>query len=310
MASKSDLLKNLSQHISLFDQSLLETISSKGLVRRAQKDLESIEPEIEGEEGTFLRLRVVDAFVKINEQGPTKAFCSCPSKEVCRHILIACLWLSKISKTENQLSNETAGESRESPEKSQNKEISYNDLVGWAGKKLVNLAFEKIANGEEVKIVKERIVTVTIPTVNITCRFYSSLQESREKFLESGICSCRSSSLCIHLVIAAIVYFRNLGNTLESEEMELLKASAQTPRSRNEVIASAKILIEKSIEIGICNLSEIKQERFATLAVSATGVNLPRLSAEVRVIGEQIGLALAKDAKADQYKLLQSMTRT
>src|SRR5262245_62175028 len=71
----------------------LEALSNKGLVRRAQKDLEregAGAVEFSGEQLTV----TIGAFkVGLVEAGPAKASCSCPAAGVCQHILAACLHL-------------------------------------------------------------------------------------------------------------------------------------------------------------------------------------------------------------------------
>ena len=58
------------------DAAALEALASKGLLRRAQKDLErGVETRIAGETGTTLQLRIAEFEVTLPESGPALATC-------------------------------------------------------------------------------------------------------------------------------------------------------------------------------------------------------------------------------------------
>ena len=62
------------------DTVALEALASRGLLRRAQKDLErGIEIRVAGETDTQLRLAIGEFEVKLPETGPAAATCSCPA---------------------------------------------------------------------------------------------------------------------------------------------------------------------------------------------------------------------------------------
>jgi hypothetical protein len=87
----------------------------------------------------------------------------------------------------------------------------------------------------------------------------------------------------------------------------VLQESVEAPRSRAEIIASSRALLEGCVEIGICHLSPLIRDRFSTLSISALGVNLPRLSLALRSLGE--GVALGRDARADERAWLVAAAR-
>ena len=78
------------------DASALEVLGSKGLLRRAQKDLErGVSIRIDREDQRALFLKVDQYEVSVPEAGPAKAKCSCPAAGVCRHILAAVLFMQR-----------------------------------------------------------------------------------------------------------------------------------------------------------------------------------------------------------------------
>ncbi len=303
MLSNSHFLKQIDQ-ASL--ESTLEAIASKGLLRRAKKDLQQGEtPEIIAETVTVMTIRVADAEVTIPAQGVAKASCNCSAVDVCRHILMSCLWLAQ-----NPAVAEAAPKSEEQPKQSEKSEelLSYSidDLVKWAGKKTVNAAIALLDQPENLAEIVEAIpITITIPKQNATCRFFPKAG------LAGMVCSCKSRE-CRHLVLAVLCYQRSHGVAiagLASPPSSLLAASG-SPRSRVEVLQAAKRLLEESISVGLCHLSTAFDQRYTTLAVSATGVNLPRLAKLLRSIAEDLQLISDRHAKANEARLFLTSART
>src|SRR5690348_9760399 len=98
MACESDQVQmsaletKLRRLASSLDAAALEALASKGLLRRAQKDVErGIEIRLVGEAETTLRLAVGDFVVTLPETGPATATCLCPAAGICQHILAAVL---------------------------------------------------------------------------------------------------------------------------------------------------------------------------------------------------------------------------
>src|SRR3954451_6539854 len=92
----SPLESKLRHLVPSLDTSSLEALANKGLLRRAQKDLErGVETKILGETGNALRLRIAEFEVSLPDSGPAAAKCSCPAAGVCQHILAAVIFLQK-----------------------------------------------------------------------------------------------------------------------------------------------------------------------------------------------------------------------
>ena len=92
MAGTSPLLKRLTDVLHGIDDEALVSLANRGLLRRAQKDLESATPTILAVETDRVRLQLSEAIVEVPEL-PIRSACSCPATGVCRHILAALLYL-------------------------------------------------------------------------------------------------------------------------------------------------------------------------------------------------------------------------
>src|SRR5688572_29132954 len=95
MALDGPFLDRLKQIAAALDDDALAAMANKGLVRRAQKDLETAAPQILDVFGDRVRIQVAEAAVEIPEL-PSKSTCSCPATGICRHILSALLFLRSL----------------------------------------------------------------------------------------------------------------------------------------------------------------------------------------------------------------------
>ncbi|HJX90138.1 MAG TPA: hypothetical protein VJ372_06550, partial [Pyrinomonadaceae bacterium] len=93
MASEDNLINKLVALVGGFDDASWEALASKGLVRRARKDLERLKVQIVDGGGESLQIDVPPYVVLMPSSGPARATCSCPAPGVCQHILVAGLFL-------------------------------------------------------------------------------------------------------------------------------------------------------------------------------------------------------------------------
>src|SRR5215469_8645281 len=98
MASQDHLLSRIAALVAGFDDASWEALASKGLLRRARKDMEKgVCVEVGEQIGEMLQLKVQAFTVSMPASGPAKATCSCPAPGVCQHILIAGLFLQSLT---------------------------------------------------------------------------------------------------------------------------------------------------------------------------------------------------------------------
>jgi SWIM zinc finger len=319
MAGEGDLLKLLRAQCARLDGETLEALASKGLVRRARKDFEGgAEVEVTSVSGEAVTLRVADAHVEVRREGITRAACTCPAKETCRHIIIACLWLGRQADESPETGGEPEGGGAVEdvgavePVRPFEKlsKLSPDALTKAAGRKVVRAAFELLACEPDCAVEEQpHLLAVTFPNVGQTVRFLKG------EGVGGGICSCRSTDVCAHRVAAALAYRRARGEDVDAFKVvergrPALFETGETPRSRAEVVAAARTLLESCVEVGVTHLSPMTRDRFGTLSVSALGVDLPRLSLALRGLGEGVALSLARDARADERAWLLAAART
>ena len=77
-----------------YDDEAWVALANRGLLRRARKDLETLEVRVTAEAHDGVEIAVGDRTVRIGVAGPGEARCSCPSAVICQHIVTAGLWLA------------------------------------------------------------------------------------------------------------------------------------------------------------------------------------------------------------------------
>ena len=98
MASQDDLLNRLIALVRGLDDSSWEALASKGLLRRARKELEGgLAVSVATEAESFVTLLVPPFEVSMPAAGPARATCTCSAGGVCQHILAAGLYLRSLS---------------------------------------------------------------------------------------------------------------------------------------------------------------------------------------------------------------------
>lgn len=283
--------------VSGLDLPALEALASKGLVRRAQKDLErGVAVRIESEENGTVSFVVGEFRVTIPVAGPARAQCSCSSAVVCQHVLAAVLFLQREPGPAME-DGRLAGEELLS--------FSREQLEAWAGKTVFRAAL-KVASQSPVEWSAERGLVIRFPAMNAQCHYASG--GGLDGIIVSASVKDRK-----RLAAAAVIAFQKLkgvGWEIPGVSAAAPEESAGAPRSRSEVLDSAQQVFSELIENGMARLSGSAQQRLETLAMSALGVNLPRLSLALRRLSNECALVMARDANADLGRMLTAIAHT
>lgn len=314
MAGHHPFLTKLRAVVKTLGDDALAGLANKGLLRRAQKDLETAKPALAGCEESKVRVQFPDAVVEVPEL-PAKSKCSCPATGICRHVLGALLFLrddpelAAFDATQQQLF-ETGPEAPppgEAPAVQRAADILANvtdeELRKWAGKALLTKAQKALAALTQVEIEAEEGLVVRFPSRNITCRWIPS------GGLLGMTCSCQAETVCEHVVLALLAYQASLGKRTAQAEDVSLAASVGAPRTREEVLASVQAVLADMVGLGLARLSSATAQRLTTLAVSAHGVDLPRLERMLAALAREAELVVRRDARSSTPNLFYQACR-
>lgn len=299
MAGEDNLLNRLVSLLSSFDDSSWEALSSKGLLRRARKDLERITVEVIAETAGTLQVSVPPFVVSMPASGPAKATCTCPSPGVCQHILIAGLFLQSYSTAAVAPKEPTTADSIRTEVSLLTPEI----LKSWVGstdyRKGVAL-FEK--NSMPPVIQYEDTVIIRLLPSGIEVRFVPG------SGLDGMFLPRRNGKSAAVAAMLALRKSLGLEIPVAAAQQSLVDLSG-TPRSKKEILDSACAVLEDAVAVGLSHVSPILAERLVTLGVSAQGARLPRVSLALRTLADEVRSILRREARADEDRLLTLMAR-
>lgn len=293
MAREDTLIDRIRSRVAHYDDESLVTLANKGLVRRATKDLESLSPSVLGYDGHAVTVAVGEFRVRVPESVPD-ATCSCVSKSICRHVLAAIMYLRESAPLQEKT-------------RSCRDEIlalSDEDLRKWAGKAMLDKAGRVLSEGISVEAEEAATLLLRIPARNVTCRWVPGAGP------EGMVCACGSKEACRHKVLAILGYQVLHGcRTIDREERIPLQTASETPRSQAEVLESVGAVLAESLVTGLSRLSKTTEQRLRTLAVSAHGMDLPRLERLLNSLADEVGLWLNRDAQSSLQSFLVTASR-
>jgi hypothetical protein len=317
-----------------YDEAAFVALANRGLLRRAQKDLEKEEPRLlEAASEHEVALEFAGHRIRFDARGPAHASCSCPASGVCQHILAAALALQKIAarndtgQAPDQATSATADATGKPSELSALHaalvNIDTSVLVKHAGKAGYRWAWQFVSDldGEPdaIQLSGERNLVIEFRQSRLRFRYVgggpeSVLTDAQLKNLEKYQVAVVLAYRRAHgLDIAPPAEPQSRGKSAPSLDLgkdHALPQDSETAQqaSRARLRESTCQLLEECIDLGLAHLSSAMQERFSTLAVWAQGAEYYRLALLLRRLADHLGLILDRAGSADEHRLLDEMT--
>jgi hypothetical protein len=309
----SALLDRLAAQLRRYDDDAFVALGNRGLLRRAQKDLEKTAASIVEDTGAVVTLQVGEHRISFDARGPAHARCSCGAGAVCHHILAAAISLPRLI---SQVPDATSLEALERALLA----ISASNLVKHAGKAGYRWAWQFVQDLEP-----ERALHVG-GTNHLVLSFHSPRVSFRYMGgnLDDLIADSDFSQIEKYRAAVVLAFQRAHGAELTPPEpagksrtaaLDLGKDHAGIDptgkpllESRRRLLASAALLFTESVELGLAHLSAGIAERCATLAVWSQGVEYHRLALTLRRIADHVELLLERAGGADEHRLFDELS--
>lgn len=300
MASQDDLLNRLIALVRGLDDSSWEALASKGLLRRARKELEGgLAVSVATEAESVVTLLVPPFEVSMPAAGPARATCTCPAGGICQHILAAGLYLQSLSAAPEGAPRALSPESV----RDEIAPFTQERLRAWAGPAEYRAALAVVE--------KNSLPPVFEWTDSVLVRLMPSAIEARfvpGAGLEGMIVPATKGA---RVAVAAILALRAaLGFEIPRvERQQSLIEVTGAPRTNAEILASAQQVMEEAVAVGLSHLSSGIGARLTTLAISAQGANLPRISLALKALADEVRALQQREAQADESRLFLSLAR-
>ena len=291
MAEQNNLLAALREAVALYDDDALSALANKGLLRRAVKDLESSSPTFLDEMDGVVRIDAGEAIVSLALPLQSSR-CACPASGICRHILLALLWLKRAAPEPAASAAPAAGE--------EIRALTAETIQRWAGKPILRKAMKLLAHGHTITWQEGATLDFAFPDQQLTCRWLPG------HGMEGMICACHAPQICEHRVMAILAYRSAHGL---DDIIPDIATSSQETSDRIAVLRQIRIALNELLGHGLSRLSPASHERIFSMAVSAHGADLPRMERLLKTLATEIALQLARDAQADAGNLLTAAAR-
>jgi hypothetical protein len=292
-----------------YDDEAWAALASRGLLRRARKDLESVDVAVIADDGQVLRLRVGPHEVTLDARGPAHAVCTCPSGTTCQHVIAAGLWLTAEPPDDGDAeegnadgadgADGTDGAGGEALHR-ELMALAPDTLVAHAGPAGYRWARQLVDDLEPagVRIEGGQNVSITFSHPFLTFRYMGG-------GAGAVVADTRLSAVEKYQVAAVLAYQRAHGADLtDLEPHRLPRTQDNLGETRARLRSTTARLLTDTVALGLSHLSPEVHQRYETVAVWAQGAEYHRLALLLRRLADHVELLLERSARADEHLLL------
>ncbi len=301
MAENGNILNRLSEIARSYDDAAWETLANPGLLKRAKKDLENgLVPEIVEAGDAEVVIRVGDNTVRVTGSGFGRAVCTCASRQVCHHVILASFALAKYEPG-------NAGEHADALSATDEiLSLSTEALVAWTQKRNMKKALSILASEKSISIEEGTSITFRLPIAKYEAVYVPGAG------LDGVI--VRGQRLPAKAVVAACVlsYWK-----LKGENRTGLEEYAKTAAEKKTVHAIDRGIPERAsgllcdlVAAGVSHCTEIVADRFASFSHPVASAGMPRLGRMISSVADKIRMLVKRDASADETGLALLVART
>jgi hypothetical protein len=317
--------------LSRYDDDAWVALASRGLLRRARKDLDALDVRVVAEHDTDVEVGVGDVAVRMGTAGPGAATCTCPSAVTCQHVLTAGLWLAAGAGDEAagaaagsaDVTRGPAGpavdpaagapdtpgpaDAAPTPSDTLHAELMGLDaatLAAYAGVASYRWACQLLDDADEPPVVaRDGYLTVTFPRRGLTARYLGG-------GLDALVLDQTVPGVERFRVAVVLAWQRAHGLVLDppppprSRGTGPSEASLSLAESRERLRGTVTAVLRDTVRVGVSHLSPALHERLVTSAVWAQGVEYHRLALLLRRVADEVELLLVRSARADDLALL------
>lgn len=266
---RSVAMNSLSTALNSADEAYLTALSNKGLYKRALRELPGAGVTLRWE-GDSLTADFADG-TRVTVAGSIREYrCTCPSRSVCKHLLMAILRFQEQGGGEG----EPPAADAPPPDFSPIAGVTAAGLEKLAGKKALRevLLRMELETGEAA-VEEGSVLRVVLPDSGHTVRFLPGAP------LAEANCSCKSPHFCAHRTEAVLRYIKKVRGALPAELLPQAREESPLEFSGYALPHIRRYLAEV-FSTGLARLPEDTPHRFeqlATICHSRRLANMERL---------------------------------
>lgn len=291
------------QMLSQVDDDYLIGLSNKGIVKRAYKDLENAAVSIENEAEAIIA-SVDDVTCRLTLP-IGESTCTCPSRSMCKHIVMAVIFAKE--KFAGETSDKLEVDEKPQPEK---KPADFTELLEYplsAIKKQLGISklkaiYEHIAMENKVSIDESSIVTVGLADKGMTVKLLVPVEYST--------CSCHKKELCVHKGEAIIRYQLSKEKITIDDVAEIIANQDEQGFDYEAASLLADKIMDMLGEIistGLARISPEHMESCERFAIMCHNLRLAEPEKKFRGLSEQLKLYFNRHASFRVERLLRDI---
>ena len=286
-------MPSLLEQLNIVDEDYLIAIANKGLVNRAKREIHDVSLALSISDNEIKAVFPDDTAVKITDS-LNQFECSCPSRSICRHVLITIL---KASADGANVTADTGEESTEISDTAFNYLLNYTAemLIKTFGKSAYNDILFKMTAGGTAEITQNAILSIQLTDSAFTVRFLPNAD------LEQSVCSCKNKN-CRHLLEAILYYVKHKNGKLD---FEITESESNVDIS---ILPHVKKLIEEIFKIGLFRLPVGYAEKCGQFGVLCHGAGFAVFERLFQSVEKEIKLYHQKNAAFNKGRLIGNLT--
>lgn len=303
------------------DEDYLIGIANKGIVKRAYKDKEEGNYEVlsSGDSEGEATVRVGAETVKI--KSPLgESVCSCPSRTICRHVVLGILALKERMEEEpaagpkpgtEQPSGEGNGTKAGQPADKQGLGQKVRDEIAAyslssirriMGERQLQAAISQIKSKQLGNITYSSTVTVELPWMGQKVKLLFPLEYSS--------CSCHKKEFCVHKACAVLWCKLEAGQlTVEELEKEAHKKPESDWKQIKDTAKQMETFLEELLNIGLARVSPDALDYMERLAIVSHNAGLAKFEGYWRALKDSYDSYMKRKASFRLSKLAEQTAK-
>lgn len=273
-------MTGLAAMLAAHDEAALTGLASKGLVRRAARDLSAGKATLIDVDESAAQVIADGQTVQLDSRGPAAATCTCSAQRMCRHILLCILFL-----------REASLDSDAQPTGSISAREELCSLSPAAVKKFAGADWARaaalLADATAVDIADSASsVTVTLNDLDAKVTFIAG-QSLREAAYKGAAARKRVA------VTLGVLHVRaSAGVAAIADEREL---AAELPPVSGTFLTTAQTVVERAVRAVLPGRAAAAVDLLLDLSISSRVEVLPRVAAELRGLSNYAALGVEQD---------------
>ncbi len=300
MDSKNSIINEIKSFLPFINEEFIVSISNKGIYKRSVKDLEKARENISlaVKDTGLIEVKIEDAVVELNVNIQNSK-CTCPSSSICKHIVMALLYLKEFYDNNQDGAEEIKEEAKEEIDET----VFYEELKKLTGEKVLELVGKKNYNSliNSIFIRNEAVfeygdmLTVFIASQSVKVYF------PKENSIENAMCSCKEKGICSHKAYALISYLIKKGKITE-EDTEYDKI--EIGEKEREIIQNLHLFISSIFDRGISGLTGNEISQAEKFYIQTYGIKLFAAADELKNLSSELGFYFSKNISFSNKRLM------